>query len=227
MRRFHTIVAHKLRTPVALLYNSMAFLETRLKTIPPEDVKTFVNTAWVGSKRLADTVRDIINYIDAPMMTQPVNRTELKKLEELAIAIQQRYEIRPLTIHLPEDLRCRSVTINISALEIILSETIENAKKFHPKGDPTIELTITPQGSDRVRISLQDDGLSLTAQQLKWAMKPYFQGEKYFTGEVAGIGLGLPTAAMLTWQAGGELYIGNREEQPGIRVDISLPILPD
>lgn len=224
MRRFHTIVSHKLRTPVALLYTSMAYVENRLESMPIEDLRSFVSTAWKSTKRLADTVRDIINYIDAPRRQQPDLFTELEKVEEVALMIQQRSKLKPISVRLPEELRHTAINLNSSTLEILLQEIIENAQKFHPQHNPSIEIEVKSAGSCKAWISVQDDGLTLTAQQLKWAVQPYFQGEKYFTGEVEGIGLGLPTAATMLWQVGGDLHIGNRDDQPGIRVDISLPI---
>ncbi len=53
---------------------------------------------------------------------------------------------------------------------------------------------------------------------------PYYQGEKYFTGEVVGMGLGLSMVASIVWSLGGSYQMYNREPGPGVTVEIVLPI---
>jgi K+-sensing histidine kinase KdpD len=52
---------------------------------------------------------------------------------------------------------------------------------------------------------------------------PYYQVEKDFTGAVPGMGLGLPIVATIIWRAGGTAHAYNREDQPGLVVELTLP----
>lgn len=54
---------------------------------------------------------------------------------------------------------------------------------------------------------------------------PYYQGEKYFTGQATGIGLGLSMVASLVWGLGGSCRLYNREPGPGVVVALTLPIV--
>ena len=72
--------------------------------------------------------------------------------------------------------------------------------------------------------SLLDDGQSMTAEQITRAKLPYSQSEKWFTGEVSGMGLGL-LIATLPGRAGGQVRIANRDDRPGICVTLLLPLL--
>ena len=54
---------------------------------------------------------------------------------------------------------------------------------------------------------------------------PYIQGEKYFTGEAPGMGLGLPLVATLVWQVGGEVRLANRTDGSGVEVTLLMPLL--
>ena len=49
------------------------------------------------------------------------------------------------------------------------------------------------------------------------------QGEKDFTGELPGMGLGFPMVATLTWKAGGDLWLRNRNDGPGVIVQVEIP----
>ena len=53
---------------------------------------------------------------------------------------------------------------------------------------------------------------------------PYIQGEKYFTGEAPGMGLGLSLVATLVWQVGGEVELTNRRDGSGVEVILRLPL---
>jgi signal transduction histidine kinase len=62
-------------------------------------------------------------------------------------------------------------------------------------------------------------------EELEQVWSPYYQIENAFTGEIPGMGLGLPTVASLVWQANGYCNIHNREQQVGITAEIRLPLL--
>ena len=110
-------------------------------------------------------------------------------------------------------------------MELIVHEILENSKKFHPHEAPHIEVIVEMQDDNKVRIQFLDDGQAMTAEQIANAQMPYTQGEKWFTGEVPGMGLGVPTVASLIWQSGGSLRIKNRENSAGTIVSLTLPLL--
>ena len=49
------------------------------------------------------------------------------------------------------------------------------------------------------------------------------EGEKYFTGQVKGMGLGLPMVASLVWSVGGRCRIFNHTKGPGVTIELILP----
>ena len=72
-------------------------------------------------------------------------------------------------------------------------------------------------------IQISDNGGHLTPVQLANAWTPYFQGEKNFTGQVPGMGLGLATVATLVWNVGGKYHLHNRTDGTGVVVELTLP----
>jgi two-component system cell cycle response regulator len=69
-----------------------------------------------------------------------------------------------------------------------------------------------------------DNGQTLSTEQLAWVWLPYVQGEKDFTGELPGMGLGFPMVATLVWKAGGDLHLRNRHDGPGVIVELKIPL---
>jgi nitrogen fixation/metabolism regulation signal transduction histidine kinase len=78
---------------------------------------------------------------------------------------------------------------------------------------------------ERFLLNIQDDGIHLSPDQLNRVWLPYYQGERYFTGEVQGMGLGLPVVASILWECGGDCYIANRSDAPGVVVHLSFPTM--
>ena len=144
----------------------------------------------------------------------------------------------------PGDAR---VVLSERAMELVLREILDNAKKFHPQKAPTVDVyascattkevrlevqedgtTVEKRerivGPKEVRLRVSDDGLTLSPEQLSRVWTPYYQAEKHFTGEVAGMGLGLTMVATLVWSVGGTAHLYNLTSGPGVVVELTLPL---
>ena len=75
--------------------------------------------------------------------------------------------------------------------EVLLWELMENSKKFHPSSEPEVTVDIIQSTSQTIAIRVSDNGMALSHKQSAPALRPYYQGEKDFTGEAPGMGLGL------------------------------------
>ncbi len=114
----------------------------------------------------------------------------------------------------------RSFPCNRETLEWVLLELLENARKFHPRQMPTIEVNVGAPAHVWLELTIGDDGITLSPDQLARIGCPFFQGEKYFTGEAPGMGLGLASVFALVWQTGGACSVRNRSSGPGVVVEL-------
>ena len=106
-----------------------------------------------------------------------------------------------------------------------MSHVLGNSKKFHPAGMPQITVDVKPGSSHNIIFQFSDDGITLSPKQLNTAWLPYYQGEKDFTGEAPGLGLGLSTVSTIVWGAGGSSRMMNRENEPGVVVKLTIPVV--
>jgi len=224
MRRFHTVVAHKLRTPVSMLVSSMSLLKTRLDQLSEDELRDLVRSSTKGVDRLATEIQKILTYIDAPLALNIGDPVSLEKIPEMVRTICEPLHITNVVVSLPENLTKTVVALTYDALESILYELLINARKFHPEKDPTVEVSVSEIEADYIRLRVADDGQTLSTEQLSWAWIPYMQGEKNFTGELPGMGLGFPMVAALIWKAGGDLRLRNRHDGPGVIVELKIPL---
>ncbi len=225
IRKVHLLVAHKLRTPVSLLYSGMDLLNKRMDLIPEEEIKSTVKAAWKSAERLVLQVQDILMYLDAPVELAGGAPFVVSDLEEMLDSVCEALELDHVSISLPMPLLKHKLGISREALELIAHEVLENSKKFHPSHKPNIEVRIELRTGNSIQILFMDDGQSMTAEQITLSRMPYSQGEKWFTGEIPGMGLGIPLVLSLVWQAGGQFRIENRSGQAGVCVSLNLPIL--
>jgi two-component system, cell cycle response regulator len=224
MRRFHTVVAHKLRTPMSMLVSSMALLKSRLDQLSGEEVRELVRSGIKGVDRLASQVQEILTYIDAPLALNVSEPVALDAIPKMVRTICEPLRMRNVVVFLPEQLRHKALALTYDALEIILYELLLNARKFHPEKNPTVEVAAEQIDEDYIRIRVADDGQTLSIEQLSWAWLPYVQGEKDFTGELPGMGLGFPMVATMLWKVGGDLHLRNRHNGPGVVVEMKIPL---
>ena len=224
MRRFHTVVAHKLRTPMSMLISSMALLKSRLDQLSGDEVKELVRSSIKGVDRLASQVQQILTYIDAPLALNVGEPVALDQIPKMVRTICEPLRLSNVVVFLPEHLASKVVALTYDALESILYELLANARKFHPQKNPTVEVSVGQLDEDHVQIRVADDGQTLSTEQLAWVWLPYVQGEKDFTGELPGMGLGFPMVATLVWKAGGDLHLRNRPDGPGVIVEMKIPL---
>jgi len=225
IRKIHVLVAHKLRTPVAHICMSMTILGKAMDTLPEAEMRELVKDAWKGAERLGRQVNDILEYLDAPVSLAEGVPVAVGALNPIVTAVGELLGLKDIAVFIPEPLAEHRLNISINATELILHEILENSQKFHPHHTPHIQVYAEAFGEDDIELRILDDGQTMTAEQILRAKQPYAQGEKGFTGESPGMGLGIPLVSALVWQAGGDVRIENRNDGGGVCVRLILPRL--
>src|SRR5205823_3889893 len=128
-------------------------------------------------------------YIETPDLVRPERgRCNLAELPRILAEIGARLELAPIRVAWVEIDEPNDLTLALSrqGAELVLGELLENARKFHPQQSPKVEVTLVRAG-DAIHIHVCDDGQMLSPDQLVRAWQPYYQGERFFTGQVAGM----------------------------------------
>lgn len=223
MWEFHAAISHKLRTPLVIALNSLELQAKHMANLQPEEAEQLSGMLLNSLERLRGAIGDILQYLSAPVLAQSGEGFALSRLDKVVKEICAYVGIKSVTVALPDELRQAALGISERPLELSLWEILENALKFHPNHNPQVTVEIGAAAPERVILRVRDDGLTLSPAQLARVWTPYYQGEKDFTGQAAGMGLGLPTVAALVWSAGGSCRMYNREDGPGVVVELTLP----
>jgi K+-sensing histidine kinase KdpD len=228
MRKFHTVISHKLRTPMAMFMTSISIIKNQLDNLTPEELKKMLASTINGTDRLAGEIRSILTYIDAPLALNVGKPMPLGDLPEIVKAVSENLHLDQVDFSLPGDLYSQNIAMTSYAMEMVMHELLENSRKFHPTHNPKIEISVGQVDEGFIFMRVADNGVTLSTEQLQWAWLPYFQGEKDFTGEAPGMGLGLSTVSAIVWGAGGTCRLTNRDDGPGVVVEFVIPeVTPD
>lgn len=224
MRSFHGMLRHKLITPVSQILNSAELLRREATALAIPKMTTYSEITVNGARRLTNEIRDIFTYLQAPYQATGKNNFKLSELSKLVDPMTHNWNVTSeFRFEVPgaENLQ---ILMSPRAVELIFWEILENAVKFHPNQSPVINIVVSKMDSRAAVIRIYDNGLTLTPNQLAQAWTPYFQGEKYFTGEMPGMGLGLPTVFLVVNSVGGACAIYNRNDGPGIVIELTIPL---
>lgn len=222
---FQSMLTHKLLTPFSQISMSAELIARQANRFTDQDMRELVESALSGTRRIIQEVKDVLGYLSAPSLAQTGRQFDLAELGDLVQGICRQISVPRLVITGEKAPPGSLTRLSDRAIEIILREILENSKKFHPQLIPTIEVSLVRYDAARYLITIRDDGVYLSPEQLRQAWVPYYQAEKEFTGEVAGMGLGLATVATLAWEVGGKYRIYNRQDRPGIVVELTLPLV--
>lgn len=225
-RSFGEAVTHKIRTPVTHIVSSLDLLARLAPKLSREEISQLANTALRGAKRLQDTLDRILKYSNLLPSADSQGGFALANLKPLLERIAAEVGIPSLTVTIAGGVKDAKLALSLPSLEVVFWEIFGNSKKFHPAGAPAVTVDAFQTRPGQIALRATDDGMTLSPRQLSIAMQPYYQGEKDFTGEAPGMGLGLPTINAIVWGAGGSCRIMNRETGPGVTVELLLPEAP-
>jgi CheY-like chemotaxis protein/nitrogen-specific signal transduction histidine kinase len=221
---FRLAIRHKLRTPVAHMAMSATLLTL---TGPPEGLPPlaaeYANVVQNAAQQLGQHIDDLLAYSN-PVPGDEAPDVALATLEASLHQVMREHGVKHYQWYATTPADERSLPLSPQAINIILHELVGNACKFHPAHAPCMAVTLKEAGPNQVMLQVEDDGLTLGAEQIEQIWKPFYQAEASFSGNMPGMGLGLTLIAALVIGAGGHVHFYNRSPGPGVAVELTLPL---
>lgn len=221
-RTFHSLIHHRMRTPVTVILGGLELLGMSGNDNP--EFQSAVEIMQRGAIQLKTDIEEVLAHLDAPGRAGRSGGMLLSELPKLLTSISRHLELHRIRWKLPDQIDDLQLALGKRFVEMILLELLTNAQKFHPKGDPAVDIYISLPHPSYVQLRILDDGTHLSPIQLAKVWNPYYQGEKSFSGQTAGLGLGLSTVASIIWGVGGRCRLINRLDSPGIEVTLIVPL---
>jgi PAS domain S-box-containing protein len=214
-RDFLRLFSHKLKTPLTSVSARLDMLDRGTYGAVPPAMAEPVRIARENIHRLSDLIEKVLAYA-ALTATELEQAGQLIPLADLVDRIRQRVAERypgqavQWTIAIPADLpRARAPE---ELLSLVVDNLLDNAVRYAGRPDIRIEVAAVEIEDRQLRVAVRDNGPGIRTEDLDQVFSDFSPGEETFTGNIGGIGLGLPTARQLVRSWGGEI---NCESTPG------------
>ncbi len=128
-----------------------------------------------------------------------------------------------LDFHIHIEEAVAPITSDQRCIQQILSNLINNARKFTRTG--SIQIRLSKSAPDQVSIQIKDTGIGMNAETLKRVFEPFVQGSTTTRTDFSGTGLGLSLTKKLAELIGGTLT-AESEPDKGSTFTLTLPQKP-
>ncbi|MFH1654277.1 MAG: response regulator [Pseudomonadota bacterium] len=222
-QNFLSLISHKLRSPLAVIRMLFSNLFEGIHDKLNDEQKKMATKLEVKFFNLGELIGNLIGYT-------AICRTSIKLSGE-SIEIKNNIEetVEPwlksanetkveFNIECPEKLK---VAINKSHFDLIIKNLIGNAIKFNDKDIARINIAVN-ETPGFMNISISDNGPGIPPEEQTKVFEKFYQVEKYFTGNVEGVGLGLPLVKELISAYNGEVSLES-ELGKGTTITLKIP----
>ncbi|HEV2757499.1 MAG TPA: ATP-binding protein [Actinomycetota bacterium] len=203
---FVSVVAHELRTPLAVVLGCAETMAAKASSLEPavvEDLSRRTVSAGHRLERLIADLFDMSRIRNGTLTLTPVP-TSLKSI--LSRAANDAPQSLGITTRIDEGLPL--VAVDPNRLVQVLRILLDNAWK-HAGDDADVDLVAEREG-DGVRIEVSDHGPGIAPEILHRIFDPFVQAEEPMTRSVGGLGVGLYLARGICALMGAQIDVDAR-----------------
>ncbi|WP_256679236.1 ATP-binding protein [Pseudomonas sp. AOB-7] len=207
---FLATMSHEIRTPMSAV---IGMLELAMKHADQGRFdRQAIEIAYDSAKSLLELIGDILDVvrIESGHISLSPKRANLRELVESVVRVFDglaRQKALTLTLQIDANVN-RDVLVDAMRFKQVLSNLIGNAIKFTDIGEVSVVITgdLVEDERLRVRLSVEDTGIGISAEELTKLFQPFAQADHGRTSR-GGTGLGLAICKSLCELMGGELAV--------------------
>lgn len=202
--------AHDLRTPISIMRSHLEAMLDGIFPATPENL-AIVHEETLHLSRLVDDVRTL-SLMETGHLPLDMSAVEITELVQQVVAA-----FMPLAeadgIQLNTNLtKTDPIIADAARLHQVLANLIANGLRYAPQGaenPPTVNVTVKNQ-SDSVRITIQDNGPGLTADQQQHIFDRFWRSDSARNRDEGGSGLGLAISQGIIDAHGGSISVASQ-----------------
>lgn len=222
---FISIASHQLRTPLTAIKGFISLLlEGSYGKLAPKQEEA-LNKAYLSNNRLIALVEDLLNVsrIESGKMDFKFDQWSLEKLcREVVDMFVLRAKDNKLGLEfVSPEKSLPEITIDGLKVREVISNLVDNAIKYTPKGGVNIRLE---QDETNVRVIVADTGIGIPAGELPYLFAKFSRGKDINRLNTGGTGLGLYVGKNIIESNGGKIWAESEGEGKGSAFIIQLPL---
>ncbi|MCF7800858.1 MAG: response regulator [Candidatus Marinimicrobia bacterium] len=227
-RELFTRVSHEMRTPLSIITSGLSLFELESATSP--EIKQYLNYIVNGHDRilaLVEKVRHMQEAREAPAEDALIPTIAARDIQKLFKNIFEkrtffgRFTEKDVDFDLHLTDEDRELKVNVTELEMILEEVLENAIKF---SDSSRHVVVSGQlqDEDKYELVVEDSGKGFPLEAAEAIFKPFYQYQREVQ-EQQGMGVGLAVVKSLAQKNRIALTVDNGPDKHG-RFYLTIPV---
>jgi len=236
---FISTAAHEMRTPIASIEGYLGLTLNPATAQIDARARAYINSAHESAQHLGRLFQDLLDVAKAddgrltnnPKVVDVVAFTQNLVQGFRPKAVQK--GLRMLFVPQPDDTDPNAPSIGSDRrispvfyanldndhLREIISNLIDNAIKYTPKGDVTIDVT---GDAEHVVISVADSGIGIATEDIPHLFQKFYRIDNSATREIGGTGLGLYLSRRLAESMNSRIW-AESEFQRGSTFYVEIP----
>lgn len=217
-------VSHDLRTPLAVTRGYVETLQIKKSLLSEEDQEKYVGIIHKNITKLSGLIDQLFEYskLEAKQI-EP--RKEAFAISDLAYDVFEKYQQlaseKSLSIQLDIEEKLPLVFADISLVERVIQNLMDNALKFTPEGG---SVTIAMASNEKeVHVSIKDTGVGIASEELTQIFERYKQVSTSTKSKREGAGLGLAIAKKIMEIHDSTIKVISRPQE-GTTFQFNLPV---
>ncbi len=234
---FISTASHEMRTPVATIEGYLGLVLNPQTAQIDEKARDFITKAHEAAQHLGRLFQDLLDVskaedgrmqsvpklIDVNSFMHDVVEGLRPKAEQKGLTLVFKPTVSTGTAHDKGVGRSLSPTFYVNVdkdhLREVADNLVENAIKYTPKGQVTVDVTGTDQ---KVTIAITDTGLGIPREDIPHLFQKFYRVDNSATREIGGTGLGLYLCRRLIEAMNGRLWVESTFQQ-GSTFYVELP----
>jgi signal transduction histidine kinase len=222
---FISIASHQLRTPLTAIKGFISLLLEGSYGKVSAKHRDVLNKIYLSNERLIALVEDLLNLSRIESGRMEYNYEKVK-LEDVCQEVFDTFIIRAkdhkldFKLKMPEKLLSQVMTDRGKIREVI-SNLVDNALKYTPKGGVTISLA---EADGFVRVSIKDTGIGIPQEELPYLFAKFSRGKDVGRLNAVGTGLGLHVGKSMVEAMGGRILAESEGAGKGSTFIVEVPV---
>jgi signal transduction histidine kinase len=232
---FISIASHQLRTPLTAIKGFVSLLLEGSYGKLDRKQEDVLNKVYLSNNRLIVLVEDLLNIsrIESGRMEF---RFEMCQVEDICREVMDDFIVKAKEHKLSLEYKKQAeslpkIMIDGGKIREVISNIIDNAIKYTPKGGVTIKTEKVSGGGQKisstegaVRVIVSDTGIGIPKTELPYLFTKFSRGKDIKRLNAVGTGLGLYVGKSMIEANGGEIWAESDGQDKGSRFIIELPI---
>ncbi len=216
-------ISHDLRSPLASVQAYLETMALKDSQLTPQERQRFLEISIRNTASLQRLVEELFELakLDARQVSlkrEPIQVAELA--QDVALKLAPQAERAGVSLSVDPARELPRVSCDVGLIERVLTNLIENALKYTPRGG-VVRVGFAERG-DAVQVAVADTGTGIDPQDLPHIFERFYRADKSRDRSTGGAGLGLAIARQVVELHGSVLEVESRPGE-GARFAFSLP----